>query len=65
MTRGGGFLARIRRQVNAESGFNEDVLFTVRESKFEEKCPRVDIYQLAPGNGQGRGNRRCFGDGRR
>lgn len=53
----GGFLARIRGEMDSEARFDEDVLFTVRKTEFEEKCPRVDVYhESARGGGRERGN---------
>jgi len=63
MAWGGRFLARIRGKMDPKSGFDEDVLFTVGKTEFQEKCPRVDVCTQLAGERQGSGDRRCFGDG--
>jgi len=41
--------------MDSEAGFNEDVLFTVGETKFQQKCARIDVCGLAGVKGTGKG----------
>jgi len=41
--------------MDSEAGFDEDVLFTVGETEFEEKCARVDVCGISGGKGRGGG----------
>ena len=41
--------------MDSEAGFDEDVLFTVGETEFEEKCARVDVCGISGEKGRERG----------
>jgi hypothetical protein len=49
--------------MDSEPGFDKDVLFTVGETEFQEKCAGVDVYGISGKMTGQSGNRRCFGGG--
>jgi len=41
--------------MDSEAGFDENVLFTVGETEFEEKCAGVDVCGISGEKGRERG----------